>query len=154
MPLFLATLIGLVAYPPLRSFLFPPTPVDLFLESTGRLPKPEAGLSAGHDTPLEAIEREAKDFVSNLASLVISNATGKPPQGGPPSEKGAAHDIAHDLAAVAAGASHIKHRDATQTPTKTSDETKGPIEMTMWIKLRPLMHTVTTVADFWERFAK
>jgi hypothetical protein len=92
-PLITATVLALITYPPSRAFLFPPAPVALVNTSTGGIQKPRAGVLGSHDSATgapenhkgEAVEQEANNFVTGIASVAVSSATCKhiPAQGSP-----------------------------------------------------------------------
>jgi hypothetical protein len=84
-PLFIATLIALIAYPPAREILFPPAPLALVSATTGGIQKPKAGVLGSTDSATgapenhkgEAVEAEAANFVNSIASVALSSASGK-----------------------------------------------------------------------------
>jgi hypothetical protein len=159
-PLFIATLIALIAYPPAREILFPPAPLALVSATTGGIQKPKAGVLGSTDSATgapenhkgEAVEAEAANFVNSIASVALSSASGKHPQDDPKEdEAGAPNDSVPDPTAIAIGAStarakqnghHVKH-----------DKSKVPMETAMWNGMRPIMHGIGDVNDTWERFA-
>ncbi|KAF2135300.1 uncharacterized protein K452DRAFT_323134 [Aplosporella prunicola CBS 121167] len=160
-PLFSATLIALIAYPPSRDILFPPAPIALVDSSTGGVQKPKSGVLASTDSATgapenhkgEAVEQEASNFVNGIASVALSSATGKHPQGEPDSEDGAPQDAAPDPTAIAVGAADAKDAASGSKATAKHDKTKVPMETAMWTKMRPIMHGIADVSDTWERFA-
>ncbi|KAK3052055.1 hypothetical protein LTS18_012319, partial [Coniosporium uncinatum] len=87
-PLFSTVMIALIAYPPSRPILFPPAPLALVDGKTGGVQKPKAGVLGSLDSATgapenmkgEAVEQEASNFVSGIASVALSSATGKHPQ--------------------------------------------------------------------------
>ena len=86
-----STVIVLIAYPPSRSFLFPPAPLALIDSKTGGIQSPKAGVLGSHDSITgapekhrgEAVEQEAHNFVSGIGSIALSSATGKHEPGEP-----------------------------------------------------------------------
>ncbi|KAF2262598.1 hypothetical protein CC78DRAFT_569622 [Lojkania enalia] len=156
-PLFSVTVIILIVYLPSREFLFPPAPIAL-VSSHGGVQKPKAGVLGSADSATgapenhkgEAVEQEASNFVNGIASVALSSATGKHPQG--ETESGDA-DAVPDPTAVAVSAADAKDKAAGHTPEKTHDKTKVPMETAMWMKMRPFMHGMADVIDGWERFA-
>lgn len=162
MPLVSVTMIALIAYPPARSFLFPPAPLALVNSSTGGIQKPKAGVLGSHDSATgapehhkgEAVEQEASNFVNGVASIALSSATGKHPQGEPASAEGGSSGIMPDPTALATKAGDAKDKAAGAKPGETHDKTKVPMETAMWTKMRPIMHGIADVTDGWERFAK
>ena len=159
-PLFIATLITLIVYPPSREILFPPAPLALVSATTGGIQKPKAGVLGSTDSATgapenhkgEAVEAEAANFVNSIASVALSSASGKHPQDDPEEgEAGAPNDAVPDPTAIAIGAStarakqnghHVKH-----------DKSKVPMETAMWNGMRPIMHGIGDVNETWERFA-
>ncbi|KAF2712250.1 hypothetical protein K504DRAFT_464328 [Pleomassaria siparia CBS 279.74] len=160
MPLITVTMIALIAYPPCREILFPPAPLAL-VSGKGGVQKPKAGVLGSHDSATgapenhkgEAVEQEASNFVNGIASIALSSATGKHPQGEPPSDESSAQDSVPDPTALAVGAADAKDRASGAATGKDHDKTKVPMETAMWTKMRPIMHGIADVTDGWERFA-
>ncbi|KAF2687201.1 hypothetical protein K458DRAFT_429155 [Lentithecium fluviatile CBS 122367] len=161
MPLVSATLITLIICPPARAIMFPPAPIALVSARTGGVQKPKAGTLGSLDSITgapenhkgEAVEQEASNFVNGIASVALSSATGKHPQGGPPEEDGEAGDTVPDPTAIAIGAADAKDKAAGGAPSKEHDKTKVPMETAMWTQMRPIMHGLADLTDTWERFA-
>lgn len=161
-PLFFSTFIALIAYPPSRGFLFPPAPIALVDGKTGGVQKPKAGVLGSHDSATgapenykgEAVEQEASNFVNGIASVALSSATGKHPQGELPAEEGSAQDSVPDPTSLAVGVADAKNKAAGGRPKASHDKTKVPMETAMWTKMRPIMHGLNDAVDTWERFAK
>ncbi|OJD39935.1 uncharacterized protein BKCO1_2000319 [Diplodia corticola] len=160
-PLFAATIVTLIAYPPSRDFLFPPAPIALVDSKTGGVQKPKAGVLGSHDSATgapenhkgEAVEQEASNFVNGLASVTLSSVAGKHPQADPPAEGGSPQDTTPDPTALAMGVANAKDAAGGDKPTAKHDKTKVPMETAMWSKMRPVMHGLAEVTDTWERFA-
>ena len=159
-PTFSVVMIALIVWPKSRGILFPPAPMAL-VSSTGGVQKPKAGVLGSHDSATgapenhkgEAVEAEASNFVTVIASVALSSATGKHPQGEQHAEDGEAlGDSVPDPSSLALAASNAKHKAAGAKPTQKHDKTKVPMETAMWTKMRPIMHGVADVADTWERF--
>lgn len=161
-PVLSALLIALVGFPESRAILFPPAPVSLVSTRTGGVQKPKAGVLGSRDSATgapenhmgEAVEQEANNFVSGLASVTLSSATGKHPQGDDDEDGAGATDAAPDPTALASNAADAKDRAAGEKTSAKHDKTKVPMETAMWSKMKPIMHTIGTVADTWERLAK
>ncbi|GME28298.1 hypothetical protein GTA08_BOTSDO05863 [Neofusicoccum parvum] len=159
-PLFSATIIALIAYPPSRDFLFPPAPIALVDSRTGGVQKPKAGVLGSHDSATgapenhkgEAVEQEASNFVNGIASVTLSSVAGKHPQSEPDAEDGAPQDLAPDPTAIAVGAANAKDKASGAKPTAEHDKTKVPMETAMWSQMRPVMHGIAELTDTWERF--
>jgi hypothetical protein len=160
MPLISVTLITLIVYPPCREVMFPPAPIAL-VSSKGGVQKPKAGVLGSTDSATgapenhkgEAVEQEASNFVNGIASVALSSATGKHPQGEPASGD-AQEKMVPDPTRIAIGAADAKDVSAGGTPSKHHDKTKVPMETAMWTKMRPVMHGLADMTDTWERFAK
>lgn len=158
-PLLAITIVTLIAYPPSREVLFPPAPLAL-VSSKGGVQKPKSGVLGSHDSATgapenhkgEAVEQEASNFVNGIASVALSSATGKHPQGEPPSDDQS--DGVPDPTSIAVSAADAKDKAAGGKPTKDHDKTKVPMETAMWTKMRPIMHGLADLTDTWERFAK
>lgn len=161
MPTVLAVVIALIVYPPARELLFPPAPVSLVDSKTGGVQKPKSGVLGSHDSATgapenhkgEAVEQEASNFVGGIASIALSSAAGKHPQGDPDSSDDATADAAPDPTAVASRAAEAKDRASGAKPGAKHDKTKVPVETAMWTKMRPIMHMLGDATDTWERFA-
>jgi hypothetical protein len=160
-PLMCLTLMALIAYPPCRTVLFPPAPLAL-VSGKGGVQKPRAGVLGSHDTATgapenhkgEAVEQEASNFVNGIASVAISSAVGKHPQGEPESDKGAPADGIPDPTAIASKAAAAQDKAAGGAASAKKDKTKVPMETAIWTKMRPVMHAISDVTDGWERFHK
>ncbi|KXX80187.1 hypothetical protein MMYC01_204247 [Madurella mycetomatis] len=160
-PLLSAVLVVLIAIPESRGILFPPAPVSLVDSKTGGVQKPKAGVLGSRDSATgapenhkgEAVEQEASNFVSSIASVALSSAAGKHPQGDQDSGENAATDAAPDPTALATKAADAKDKAAGSKPNAKHDKTKVPVETAMWSKMRPIMHAIGLIADTWERFA-
>jgi hypothetical protein len=159
-PLLTVTLVTLIVYPPARATMFPPAPIAL-VSNTGGVQKPKAGTLGSKDSITgapenhkgEAVEQEASNFVNGFASIALSSATGKHPQGEPPGEDSPDSSVP-DPTRLAIGAADAKDMAAGAKPGKEHDKTKVPMETAMWTKMRPVMHGLADVTDTWERFAK
>lgn len=152
-------LITLIVYPESRGIMFPPAPIAL-VSSKGGVQKPKSGTLGSTDSATgapenhkgEAVEQEASNFVNGFASIALSSATGKHPQGEPP--EGDSHDDkVPDPTRIAIGATDAKEKASGAIPSKEHDKTKVPMETAMWTKMRPIMHGLADVTDTWERFA-
>lgn len=161
-PLLSAVLLALIGFPQTRGILFPPAPVALVDSTTGGVQKPKAGVLGSRDSATgapenhkgEAVEEEASNFVSGIASIALSSAAGKHPQGDPESDENSASNAAPDPTALAKSTANAKDVASGGTKSAKHDKTKVPMETAMWTKMRPIMHTIGTVADTWERLAK
>ncbi|KAH9871818.1 hypothetical protein J1614_006075, partial [Plenodomus biglobosus] len=159
MPAISLVLITLIVYPESRGVMFPPAPIAL-VSSKGGVQKPKSGTLGSTDSATgapenhkgEAVEQEASNFVNGFASIALSSATGKHPQGEPP--EGDSHDDkVPDPTRIAIGAADAKDKASGAIPGKEHDKTKVPMETAMWTKMRPIMHGLADVTDTWERFA-
>ena len=154
---------SLIVFPRFRRIMFPPAPIAL-VGSNGGVQKPAAGVLGSHDSVTgapenfkgEAVEQEASNFVNGLASVALSSAAGKHPQGEPASgEEGSLiHDAVPDPTALATGAATARNNVTGDTKEEAHDKTKVPMEEAMWAKMRPAMHGINTATDDWERFSK
>lgn len=160
MPMMTLMIITLIVYKPSREFMFPPAPIAL-VSSKGGVQKPKAGVLGSTDSATgapenhkgEAVEQEASNFVNGIASVALSSATGKHPQGEPP--EGDSHDDkVPDPTRIAIGAADAKDQAAGAKTSKEHDKTKVPMETAIWTKMRPIMHGIADITDTWERFAK
>ena len=161
-PTLMATLIVLIAVPKSRDILFPPVPLALVNSKTGGLQKPKAGVLGSVNSVTgapekhegEAVEQEASNLVSGIASIAISSAAGRHDQSDPGEGEGAGTGLekAPDPTKMANSAA-----DATASASGgeigAHDKTKQPMEQAIWAKMRPAMHAVGDISDGWERFA-
>ncbi len=144
-PLLFVTIITLIMYPPSRDVMFPPAPLAL-VSSSGGVQKPKAGVLGSTDSATgapenhkgEAVEQEASNFVSGIASVALSSATGKHPQGEPP-EGDAQDDSVPDPTSIAIGAADAKDKAAGNATSAKHDKTKVPMETAIWTQMRPIM---------------
>ena len=155
------TLIVLITYPPSRDIMFPPAPIAL-VSSKGGVQKPKAGVLGSTDTATgaaenhkgEAAEAEASNFVNSIAQVALASASGKHPQGEPPSEEGSPGDSIPDPTSMASGAHAARATAGGANASVKHDKTKVPMETAMWTKMRPIMHGLADVTDGFERFHK
>jgi len=162
MPLLSAVLLAVIGFPKFREALFPPAPVALVDTKTGGIQKPKAGVLGSHDSATgapenhkgEAVEQEASNYVSGIASVAMSSAAGKHPQGDPDLDEDVTSDAAPDPTAIATTTAEAKDKASGAKTGAKHDKTKMPMETAMWNKMRPIMHTIGIIADTWERLAK
>jgi hypothetical protein len=161
-PTMVATIIVLIAVPQSRVILFPPVPLALVNSKTGGLQKPSAGVLGSPDSLTgasekhegEAVEQEASNLVSGIASVAISSAAGRHDQSNPGEGQGAGTglDKAPDPTQMATSAADAS-ASASGGDTGAHDKTKQPMEEAIWLKMRPVMHALGDISDGWERFA-
>ena len=157
MPLFSLTLLILIVYPPSRSILFPPASIALVDSDSGGIQKPKAGVLGSLDSATgapenhkgEAVEQEASNFFNGFTSVLLTSATGKHPQAEPSPEETSVADALPDPTGISAGAAEAKDIANTGQPNPKKDKTKVPVESTIWLKMRPVMHGIADVADTW-----
>lgn len=129
---------------------------------SGGVQKPKAGVLGSHDSATgapenhkgEAVEQEASNFVNGIASIALSSAAGKHPQGEPEGDEDGAEDVAPDPTALAVNVADAKAKASGAKPHSKHDKTKVPMETAMWTKMRPIMHGIADLTDTWERFGK
>lgn len=162
MPTLLLMIIVLITVPRSRNVLFPPAPLALVSHKTGGVQKPKAGVLGSHDSVTgapekykgEAVEQEASNLVTGIASVAISSAAGRHDQASP-DEQGGSKTIDSSmpdptkLATTAADASSSAQGGE---PNAVQDKTKQPMEDAIWKQVRPVMHVVGDISDTWERF--
>jgi hypothetical protein len=159
-PTFAAMMMVLILSSEAREKMFPPAPIALVDSKTGGVQKPKSGVLGSTDSATgapenykgEAVEQEASNFVTGIASVALSSATGKHPQNGPPSDEGAPQDSVPDPSAMALSAANANQKAKGNNPHPSKDKTKVPMETAMWTKMRPIMHGLADVTDTWERF--
>ncbi|PSS29632.1 hypothetical protein PHLCEN_2v2780 [Hermanssonia centrifuga] len=162
----------LILDPPSRKLLFPPAPLALISGKTGNLQVPKAGTLGSKDSLSgapeahkgEAVEQEARHFVSGIASMAVSTAAGKGPgedgngnaiAGGEAEAQGtskpatAIEGVVPDPTSATKGITEAK--DLASGDVSTKDPAKKPVEDAMWDKARPIMRAINETADMWER---
>lgn len=161
-PALFAMLLVLITVPEARPILFPPAPLAL-VSKTGGVKTPPAGVLGSHDSVTgapekykgEAVEQEASNLVSGIASVAISSAAGRHDQASPDEKSGSesldagAPDPTRMASAAADAAASATGGDADPI----QDRTKQPMEEAVWTKMRPAMHAIGDISDGWERFA-
>lgn len=161
MPSLFMFIIVLITIPKSRDIVFPPAPLALVSHKTGGVQKPKAGVLGSHDSVTgapekykgEAVEQEASNLVSGIASVAISSAAGRHDQASP-DDKGGSKTLDSGvpdptkLATAAADAS-----SSAQGGEENHDKTKQPMEEALWKQMRPVMHIIGDISDGWERFA-
>lgn len=161
MPLLLLTFIVLITVPKARAVLFPPAPLALVDRDTGGVKSPPAGVLGSTDSytgaPEQykgmAVEQEASNLISGIASVAISSAAGKHEQASPDEGGKQLGESAPDPTAAANVVSDATTSVAGGQTGKAHDKTKQPMEEAIWTKMRPAMHALGDVADGWERLA-
>ena len=162
-PVMLTTVLVLITVPQSRALLFPPAPLALVSTKTGGVQSPSAGVLGSTDSATgapekyagEAVEQEASNLVTGIATVAISSAAGRHEQADPDAEmsatggKGNAPDptnmassVADATASASGGTTDVAH-----------DKTKQPMEDAIWAKMRPVMHALGDISDGWERIA-
>ncbi|KPM43162.1 hypothetical protein AK830_g3395 [Neonectria ditissima] len=138
-----------------RTYCFPPAPAALIDSKTGGVQTPAAGVLGSEDSVTgapekhqgEAVEQEARNFVTSIATIVVSTAAGKQPQGDPDNDK-----PAPDPVELTEMVSDAKDQAVGTDPSHEQDRTKKPVSDAIWTKARPLMRLLTDFVDTWERF--
>ena len=162
-PTLLTMLLVLITVPKSRDILFPPAPIALVNSKTGGVQSPSAGVLGSHDSATgapekykgEAVEQEASNLVSGIASVAISSAAGRHDQSSP-DEKGGSKTLdasAPDPTKMAVAAADASASATGGESDAVQDKTKQPMEAAIWAKMRPAMHAVGDISDGWERFA-
>ena len=141
MPLLFLTFMVLITVPRARAIMFPPAPLALVSRKTGGVQTPPAGVLGSTDSYTgapekykgEAVEQEASNLVSGIASVAISSAAGRHDQASPDEDGGskqldknvpdptAMATAAADASASASGGNPGKHHDKTKQPMEVSD---------------------------------
>ncbi|THH33414.1 hypothetical protein EUX98_g770 [Antrodiella citrinella] len=174
LPLFLAMLATLILEPRSRKLLFPPAPLAMISAKTGNIQKPKSdslgsvdSLSGAQEKHLgEAVEQEARHFVSGFATIAVSAAAGKGPGddgdgnaigGGEPAAQGEDKQMSSvdgavpdPVSAVLAG---VEAKDLASGDDSSKDAAKKPVIDSMWEKARPIMNILEDLSDGWERWA-
>ncbi|TCD62854.1 hypothetical protein EIP91_006335 [Steccherinum ochraceum] len=172
-PVFLITLVTLIVEPRSRKILFPPAPMAMISARTGNLQKPKAGALGSNDSLSgaqeqhqgEAVEQEARHFVSGFATIAVSTAAGKGPgEDGTGNAVGGGEAAAQGLdkqTSVVDGSvpdpvnvvlGGVEAKDLASGDNSKKDAAKEPVNAAMWEKARPFMQILEDLADGWERW--
>lgn len=167
LPLFLGTLIVIIASRDARDTLFPPAPLALVNTNTGGIQTPAAGqlstlgtlTGAPEKQPGEALEEEAAGFVDNFRHLIM-RAVGVQDGGDgedDPLEGKVPKPIRNFVQNVKAEGSAPGHT------TQGNKQTQAPMEDGIWAAAKPenltpilkaAPHVVGEIVDTLERLAK
>ena len=159
-PVLITTIIVLITVPESRNILFPHAPLALVDAKTGGIQKPKAGVLGSHSSVTgapekhkgEAVEQEASNLVSGIASVAISSAAGRHDQANPDDQGGSKILDASmpDPTKIAINAADAASSAQGGDPNTSQDKTKQPMEAIVWKQVRPIMHGLGAVADMWE----
>jgi hypothetical protein len=130
---------------------------------TGGIQKPKAGVLGSHDSVTgapeahkgEAVEQEASNLVSGIASVALSSAAGRHDQASP-DEEGGSKTLDRNMpdpTNIASTAADATSAAQGGDPQPHLDKTKQPMEDAVWKQVRPIMHGLGEVSDMWERMA-
>ncbi|KAH7129782.1 hypothetical protein B0J13DRAFT_132382 [Dactylonectria estremocensis] len=154
-PMAAAFIITLIIWDPAREICFPPAPPALIDSKSGGVKKPAAGVLASKNSLTgapekhegEAVEQEARNFVTTLSAVIISTAAGKQPQADSDDElKGA------DPGQVIEDAHSANEKASGLEPAAEHDRTRKPVSDAVWAKARPTLRLLSDFIDNWERF--
>jgi hypothetical protein len=135
-PALLSMILLLVVFPPARRILFPPAPIAAVDTSTGTLKTPKSGTLASESftgAPEvhkgQAVEQEASNFVSVLASMAAGAAMGKKPVdagagSGREEQKGSIGTKLPDPTEAVGGSKDAREAAEGRNPTAVHDKTK------------------------------
>ncbi|KAL7793824.1 hypothetical protein V8C37DRAFT_377476 [Trichoderma ceciliae] len=158
-PIGIAFLMVLIAYPPARILCFPPVPPSVVDTKTGGVQKPPSGVlgsgssitGAPEKHEGEGVEQEAHGFVNTIVSVcagvIVGTSAGKQPQADPHDDNTAPDPT--DITEVISNAKDFT--DGAETDIE-QDRTKQPISNLVWAKMGPAMHMLSEFVDTWERF--
>lgn len=130
-------MIVLITVPPARKILFPPAPLALVNHKTGGIQSPKAGVLGSHDSMTgapekhkgEAVEQEANNFVSGVATIALSSATGKHEAADPDSDP--LNKSVPDPTNLATAGADAKDQAAGGKTNEKHDKTKEPMQDAM-----------------------
>ncbi|KAJ5103492.1 hypothetical protein N7532_004021 [Penicillium argentinense] len=158
-PVFFATLIALVIYPPCRQAMFPPAPIALVDKDTGGIQRPKAGVLGSHDSITgapenfkgEAAEQEASNLVASVASVAVGSAVGKHDQGVPEGAplEGSVPDAMNMVSDTADAQSAADGR----IPADSHDKTRQPMKESVMEAANIGMQVISDITDTFEKFA-
>ncbi|KAE8381031.1 hypothetical protein BDV26DRAFT_279144 [Aspergillus bertholletiae] len=156
-PTIFCFLIALVAYPPFRTWLFPPAPIALVDSNTGGVQKPKAGVLGSHDSVTgapekmkgEAAEQEASNLIASAATVAVGSVAGKHDQGTPEDDplEESVPDAMH-MATEAADAQKTAHGGV---PDSAHDKTREPMKETVLNGANLGMRILSDIIDTYEK---
>ncbi|EIN07550.1 hypothetical protein PUNSTDRAFT_88129 [Punctularia strigosozonata HHB-11173 SS5] len=160
MPALFTLILVLIVFPPSRTFLFPPAPLAAVSATHGGLQKPPAGQLHSKDSLTgapeaykgEAVENEASDFVSGMASLAVGTAVGKGPEEEKQAEQEGDKSVVPDPTSIVMEAGHAKEVASGKKAKAENNATKEPVQNALWSQARPVMRAVNDACDAWEMF--
>jgi hypothetical protein len=146
-----------------RSWAFPPAPLSMVDIDTGGAKKPPAGVLGSTASATgaperykgQAVENEAKNFVSGAAGIAVNVLVVEDPKTEATNTQGESH--ASDsmpgptATAMLAGVVNDKARGVDDP---SDDKTRQPLQSEMWERMLPIMLQLNSISDFWERCAK
>jgi hypothetical protein len=144
-----------------RVVLFPPAPLALVDYTTGGIAKPQAGVLGSTDSATgapeshkgEAVENEASNFVTCIATIATITLTGNDPQEDPKTDRAGVADFMPGPDSIPRTVAVAKDK-ASGVVEPSQDKTKVPMEKAMWDGMRQLIHAICVISDTWERVAK
>jgi hypothetical protein len=146
-----------------RSWAFPAAPLAMVDLDTGGAKKPPAGVlgstasatGAPESYKGQAVENEAKNFVSGAAGIAVNVLTVEDPKTEAANTQGESHpsDSLPGPTATTMLAGVIKDK-ASGVEDPSHDKTKQPLQTEMWERMLPIMLQLNSISDFWERCAK
>jgi uncharacterized protein DUF3292 len=161
MPLFFIVLTILILSTKARVLLFPPAPLALVDYKSGGMVKPSAGVLGSTDSATgapenykgEAIENEASNFVTFIATIATITLTGNDPPGESKSAEVSVAEFLPGPDSMAATVAVAKDK-ASGVVEPSQDKTKVPMEKAMWDVVRQWISAICVISDTWERLAK
>ncbi|KAL2827384.1 hypothetical protein BDW59DRAFT_179151 [Aspergillus cavernicola] len=156
-PTMICTLLTLVVYPPSRNLLFPPAPIALVDTATGGVKKPKAGVLGSHDSMTgapekfkgEAVEQEASNLISSVATVAVGSAAGKHDQGTP--EDAPMEETAPDVMDIVAKTADAQSAAGGEVPSDTHDKTRDPMRQTVLNGADQGMRIMSDIIDTYEQ---
>src|ERR1700761_9272968 len=139
MPIISIAIIVIIVSPRARLAMFPPAPLALVNKKTGGVQKPKSGVLGSHDSLTgasenmkgQAVEEEASNFVTGIASIALASTTGKHPQGELEAETAdgtPADSAVPDPTALATGAGAARDASAGTSAGVNRDKTKAAVQ--------------------------
>jgi hypothetical protein len=123
---------------------------DMQHPPSGAIGSGESLTGAGELHKGEAVEQEASNFVTSFVAIAVKSTAGAQESNSMQEDKGVLDNLTPDpgdLALQSADAQSAVHGEEPE-----HDQTKRPIEVMMWEKMRPGMHILAELTDTYVLF--
>lgn len=140
--------------------MFPPAPVALVDKDTGGIQNPKAGVLGSHDSITgaperfkgEAVEQEASNLVTSVASMAVGSAVGKHDQGVP--DDAPLEGVVPDTMGIVSETADANKAAKGMDTSETHDKTRQPMKQSVVAGANLLMLTINDITDTFEKIGK